>query len=165
MKIIHDFIQFSPDIEYEDLERFMENKFNITSPWSGFKASYKANQVKYAPLLKRFLQSIYTIDDIDIKVLHYNKKNKIGKDIKAMMTHQDVFCAYENLISLGQIQDAVILYTIYSLSINPYSIFLLTFEGIKDNLLIEYWNHKSGQMDTLNVSKELLNDLNYYKKY
>ena len=52
------------------------------------------------------------------------------------MTHQDAFCAYENLISLGQIQDAVILYTIYSLSINPYSIFLLTFEGIKDNLLI-----------------------------
>ena len=59
----------------------------------------------------------------------------------------------------------MILHTIYSLSINPYSIFLLTFEGIKDNLLIEYWNHKSGQMETLNVSKELLNDLNYYKIY
>ena len=100
LKIIRDFIQFSPDIEYEDLERFMENKFNITSPGSDFKAPYKANQAKYALLLKRFLQSIYTIDDIDIKVLHYSKKNKIGKDIKAKMTHQDVFCAYENLISL-----------------------------------------------------------------
>ena len=81
------------------------------------------------------------------------------------MTHQGVFCTYKNLISLRQLQDAVILHTIYSFSINPYSIFLLTFEGIKDNLLIENWNHKSGQTETVNVSKELLNDLNYNKIY
>ena len=77
LKIIHDFIQFSPDIEYGDLKRFMENKFNITSPGSDLKAPYEANQAKYALLLKRLLRSIYNIDDIETKVLHNSKKNKI----------------------------------------------------------------------------------------
>ena len=82
LKIIHDFILFSTDNEYEDLVQFMENKFNIISLRSDFKAPYEANQAKYALLFKKFLKSIKTIDDINIKVLHYNKIIKLVKILK-----------------------------------------------------------------------------------
>ena len=55
-KIILDHILFSSYIEYEDLERFMDNKLNFTPSAYNFKASNEGNQVKYAlTLLKEFI--------------------------------------------------------------------------------------------------------------
>ena len=53
----------------------------------------------------------------------------------------------------------------YVFYLNYNSIYLLTFEGVKDNSLIKYWNHKSGKIKTIKISKEQLNNLNYYKIY
>ena len=77
--MIYDFIVFSPDIDPENWENFMEHKFKITPLNSQFKTPYKGTQAKYAITLKRFLKIIYTIDDIDVKVSHYRMKIKMGK--------------------------------------------------------------------------------------
>ena len=165
LKMIYDFIIFSPDIDSEDLENFMEHKFKITPLNSQFKTPYKGTQAKYAIILKRSLKRIYTIDDIDVKVSHYRKKIKNGKEMYHKVTHQDVFKAYEELSSLKQYQDAVILHAMYALSLNPYSIYLLTYEGIKEGQIIEYWDHKSSKTMTIDITYELLNDLNFYSIY
>ena len=81
LKMIYDFIIFSLDIDQEDLEIFMEHKFKITPLNSQFKTPYKGTKAKYAITLKRFLKSIYTIDDIDVKASHYRKKKKWERNV------------------------------------------------------------------------------------
>ena len=53
----------------------------------------------------------------------------------------------------------------YSLGIDPYTIYLLTYEGIQSDVRIEYWDSKSSSMKSEILAKILLNDINFYKTY
>ena len=85
--------------------------------------------------------------------------------IPQKMTHKDVFRAYEELIFIGQFQDAVIIHAIYSLAIDPYTINLITYEGISTEKFIQYWDYKSSWVRTRYINQELINDIVYFKNY
>ena len=91
--------------------------------------------------------------------------SSIKADAPPKITHAQVWDAYQSLVDCRQIQDAVILHTMYSLAVDPYTIYLLTYEGIKENDIIEYWDHKSSCFQTETVTKILLNDINYFKNF
>ena len=164
-KIIRDFIDYSPDLNPEDLEDFMEFKFKVSKTNVEFKTPYSGTQNKYASTIKRFLESVFTIDPIKVKMKHYKLKNKHQKDRPPIISHKDVLRAYEELSLLFQFQDAVIIHTMYALALDPYTICLLTFEGIINHNVIQYWDHKTSKLKSKSISIELLNDLNYFKSY
>ena len=63
-KIIKDFMNYSPDLNAEDLESFMDFKFQVSNKNSEFKQSYFGTQTKYASTIKRFLETVFTIEPI-----------------------------------------------------------------------------------------------------
>ena len=164
-RIIKDFIAYSPEINPEDLEPFMTFKFKLSNQNSEFKIPFSKTEGKYASAIKRFLESIYIIDPLGIKIEYYKRRSKTERNKPPIMTHQDVYNAYKELIDLKQYQDALILNLIYSLSIDPYVIYMLTYEGISDNREITYWDYKKTSFVTKELHKELLNDINYFKIY
>ena len=79
-EIIKDFIKFSPKINPEDLEPFMVFKFKLSDKNSKFKIPFSKTEGKYASAIKRFLESIYTIDSLGIKIDYYKRRNKIERN-------------------------------------------------------------------------------------
>ena len=142
LKIIKDFIEHSPDLNPEDLESFMEHKFKISDQENEYKAPYSKNQAKYAQTIKRFLENVYSIGKINVDIAHYKKKTKQEKDQYPIITHNDVQKAYYELINNSLIQNAIILQTIYTLAIDPYTLCLLTYEGLQEEGYIKYYDHK-----------------------
>ena len=165
LKIINNFIEYSPDLNPEELESFMEHKFKISNKEYGFKAPYSQNQAKYAITIKRFLQSVYSIGKIDVDIKHYTKKTKLEKDQIPIIKHEDILNAYKELSDNGLIQDAMILLTIYTLAIDPYTVWLLTYEGLQDEGYIKYWDHKTRELKSQQISKEFANNFIYFKAY
>ena len=53
----------------------------------------------------------------------------------------------------------------YTYSIDPYVIYMLTFEGICDDNSIKFWDYKSSSYITKPLNNELLVDLYYFKNY
>ena len=79
------------------------------------------------------------------------------------MDHEDVMKAYEELSLLSQYEDAGIIHAMYRLSLDPYALYLFTFEGIICNNVIEYWNHKTESLKCKVICKDLMNDFKYLK--
>ena len=165
LKIINNFIEYSPDLNPEELESFMEHKFKISNKEYDFKSPYSKNQAKYALTIKRFLQSVYSISRIDIDIKHYQKRTKLEKELIHTINHQDTLRAYQELSDNGLIKDAMILLTIYTLSIDPYTIWLLTYEGLQNEGYITYWDHKTRELKSQQISKEFVNNFIYFKTY
>ena len=69
------------------------------------------------------------------------------------------------LIDLKRIEDAMILKTIYSLSMNPASLVLLTYESISFKGVLKYWDDKSMSFEEFQLSKEMIQDFKYFKNY
>ena len=65
----------------------------------------------------------------------------------------------------GQYQDALILHLMYSLSLDPYHIYSLTFDGIINMNQIQYWDYKSSAKKTCFLYYELWSDINTIKQY
>ena len=65
----------------------------------------------------------------------------------------------------GQYQDALILHLIYYLSLDPYHIYSLTFDGIINMNQIQYWDYKSSTKKTCFLYYELWSDINTIKQY
>ena len=65
----------------------------------------------------------------------------------------------------GQYQDALILHLMYSLSLDPYHIYSLTFDGIINMNQIQYWDYKSSTKKTCFLYYELWSDINTIKRY
>ena len=76
-----------------------------------------------------------------------------------------MFNAFRELISLKQYQDTLALNLMYSLAIDPYALYMLTYEGILDNKEIGYWDYKQMSFISKELHKELINDINYFKVY
>ena len=70
-----------------------------------------------------------------------------------------------DLACKGQYQDALIINLIYSLSLDPYHIYSLTYDGIIDKNQIQYWDYKSSLMKTCYLYYELWSDINLIKGY
>ena len=70
-----------------------------------------------------------------------------------------------DLACKGQYQDALIIHLIYSLSLDPYHIYLLTYDCIIDKNQIQYWDYKSSSMKTCYLYYELWSDINLIKGY
>ena len=162
-KIIKDFMEYSLDLNLEDLEHFMEFKIKISDKNGEFKHPYYGTQAKYASTIKRFLQTVFTTDPIKVKIKHYKLKRNNTAKILAKMDHKDVIKAYEELSKLGQYEDAVIIHTMYILALDPYALYMLTYEGIINDKVWEYWDHKTGNFKCKVITKELINDFRYLK--
>ena len=65
----------------------------------------------------------------------------------------------------GQYQDALILHLMYSLSLDPYHIYSLTFDGIININQIQCWYYKSSTKKTGFLYYELWSDINTIKRY
>ena len=89
-KIIKDFIKFSPKINPEDLEPFIVFKFKLSGKNSNFKIPFSKTEGKYASEIKIFLESIYTIDQLGIKIDYYKRRSKTERNKSPVMTHQNV---------------------------------------------------------------------------
>ena len=76
----------------------MEFKFKISEPNSEFKYPYSGAKIKYANILKRFLQSVYTIDPFKLKFNNYIQLKQAQNDTLSKITHKDVFKVYQDLI-------------------------------------------------------------------
>ena len=79
IKAIWDFMKFSPNLEPEDFEPFINSRFNLANQSSEFKTPYSGTPAKYAITIKRFLSSIYTVDDLTLYINHYKKKSPFKK--------------------------------------------------------------------------------------
>ena len=75
-RVIDKFIEFSPELNPEDLELFMEHTFKITNENSDFKLPYSGSQIKYANTIKRFLQNIYSLNSMKLNLKYYERKRK-----------------------------------------------------------------------------------------
>ena len=69
------------------------------------------------------------------------------------------------LIDLKRIEDAMILKTIHSLSMNPTSLVLLTYESISFKGVLKYWDDKSMSFEEFQLSKEMIQDFKYFKYF
>ena len=65
----------------------------------------------------------------------------------------------------GQYQDALIIHLICFLSLDPYHIYSLTYDGIIDKNQIQNWDYKSSSMKTCYFYYELWSDINLIKGY
>ena len=65
-----------------------------------------------------------------------------------------------DLACKGQYQDALIIHLIYFLSLDPYHIYSLAYDGIIDKNQIQYWDYKSSSMKTCYLYYELWSDIN-----
>ena len=70
-----------------------------------------------------------------------------------------------DLACKGQYQDALTIDLIYSLSLDPFHIYSLTYDGIIDKNQIKYWDYKSSSMITCYLFYELWSDINLIKDY
>ena len=165
IKIIKDFIQFSPEINPEDLEPFIAFKIKIQNQNSEFKYPYSKTQGKYASVIKRFLENIYTIDPLGIKIEYYKRRSKTERNKPPKLSNSDLFRAYEELVKNVQFQDALILNIMYSLAIDPYILYMLTYEGINSDGEISYWDYKQKAFVTKKLHNELKSDINFFKAY
>ena len=115
-------------------------------------------------VLKDFYR-IYSLDSMKLNLKYYDIKRKNMEGIPQKMTHKDVFRAYEELIFIGVFQDAIIIHAIYSLAIDPYTINLITNEGISTEKFIQYWDYKSSWVRARFINQGLINDIVYFKNY
>ena len=53
----------------------------------------------------------------------------------------------------------------YFLEIDPYALYMLTYEGILDNIEITNLDFKQMPFVSKELHKELINDINYFKVY
>ena len=165
IKIIKDYIKFSPDINPEDLEPFMIHKFKNLNHNSEFKHPYSKTEGKYASSIKRFLENIYTIDPLGIKISYYKRRSKTERNKPPKMASSDLYRAYNELMTNFQFQDALILNLMYSLAIDPYVLYTLTYEGINNDGEIKYWDYKQKTFVCKQLHKELRNDIVYFRLY
>ena len=75
-RVIDKFIEFSTELNPENLELFMELTFKITNENSDFKLPYSGSQIKYANTIKRFLQNIYSLNSMKLNLKYYERKRK-----------------------------------------------------------------------------------------
>ena len=80
-------MEYSPDLNPEDLENFMEFKFKISYKNWKFKLPYYGTQAKNASTIKRFLQIVFTTEPIKVKIKHYKlKRNNTAEILKNWIT-------------------------------------------------------------------------------
>ena len=108
-------------------------KFKLSDKNSEFKISFSKTEGKYAYAIKKFLESICTIDSLGIKIDYYKRRSKTERNKPSVMTHQDVYNAFRELISLRQYRDGLALNLMHSLAIDPYALYMLAYKGILNN--------------------------------
>ena len=130
-------MEYSPDLNPEDLKHFKKFKFkNSDRNWE-FKHPYYGTQAKYASTIKRFLQIVFTTDPIKVKIKHYKLKRNNTAEILTKMDYKDVIKAYGELSKLGQYEDAVIIPAMHILTLDLYALYMLTYEGIINDKVLE----------------------------
>ena len=73
--------------------------------------------------------------------------------------------AYVELMNLSNVEDAIIIHLMYSLSINPSTISLLNFESIDDKKNLTYFDEKLLSYIIIEPKYHLYGDLLYFKKF
>ena len=139
----------------------MIHKFKNLNHNSEFKHPYSKTEGKYASAIKRFLENIYTIDPLGIKISYYKRRSKTERNKPPKMTSSDLYRAYNELMTNFQFQDALIINLMYSLAIDPYVLYTLTYEGINNDGEIKYWDYKQKTFVCKQLHKELRNDIQY----
>ena len=64
---------------------------------------------------------------------------------------------------LEQCRDAVVLSFVYAYAIDPYVVYALSCEGIFEEGLLKFWDHKSITIQTKTIRIDLINDLDFFK--
>ena len=158
-QIIADFVKFSPESKIEDYIDYLKFKSGFPEDEDPTRFYIKGTMIKYANLLRRYLHTLHHIEVPEVRIEYFKKpKNKPIKD-NLSLSKAKIFDNYQLLSSNGKIEDAVLLYTIFALGVKPYQLYLFTFESIKEDKTIEYWDHKTRQMITLKLPNNLYGDI------
>ena len=82
-----------------------------------------------------------------------------------IIIHQGILKAYFELYDIFLIKDAMILHTIYTFAINPYTVCLFTWEGLQDEGYIKYWDDKAKEFRSQYITKQFASIFIYFKTY
>ena len=165
-QIISDFVQFSPESKIEDYFDYLKFKSGASSSISIDDFVVTGTLIKYANIVKRYLISIHHKNVPNLKFEYFKSPKKRNINQTPKITRLKLLDYYYRiLISHRKIEDAVMLHAIYSLGLEPYQLYLLCFEALKEDKTIEMWDHKIRQYLTLKLTDDLYNELLFLRTY
>ena len=164
-RIIHEFIEFSPQCKIQDYLEYLKFKTGYTGEESLDGFIVKESFIKHANIIRRFLSYLHHKEVPKVKIEYYKTPKRVDVNFYPKNTKEDIFKYYHTLLGNKKIEDAVLLHTMFSLCLDPYTLSLLTFESIQSNQTIVYWNYKTRSEVQLKLPADLYSELLYLKTW
>ena len=128
------------------------------------------NNLKWTPLnyyncIYAFLKHVYSSEYSHLYPNFHSKYTKKKKQTDIIPSLLEVTNAYVELMNITKYEDVVIIHLMYSLWINPETMFLLTFESIDEEGNIEYFDTQVDKQLTIKLYENLHRDIMFLKEY
>ena len=159
------FLCFSPNCRLEDFENYLKFKSCVSKVDHNEELKIKGNLIKHYTIVKKYLEFVHNQEIASHKVEHYKKPEDVEVYPYPLLTKEEVFWNYQQLIKHNKYEDAVLLHLMFTLGLTPYTISLLTFESLTDHKTVKYFDHKARAVTEINLTNVLQNELNYLKIY
>ena len=154
--ILESFKEFSPNLDPKDVLLYLKKKFCMNSVNTKSKTYSLSTFLKYKHLLHQFMLFNYHLplnyyDKLNqIKINSYSSKEKVSK------IEVDTIAAYNQLLSLEQYDDALLLQLLYSLSLHPNNLCMLKFDDVDKDGFIHYIDFKTGKDSKILLDDDLI---------
>ena len=131
-QIWEDFLIFSQSIDPNAVSKYIRWKFQLSPNLNDKEITLEGTALKYESILSQFLNHIGVKQHKNFKHMHYLKYIQTLPQLVFKADIKTIRDSYMDLACKGQYQDALIIHLIYSLSLDPYHIYSLTYDGIID---------------------------------
>ena len=157
------FITFEPTLNPERLQEFVESRFWSMTKEKGAYIRETDKTKRCIQLIMIFLQILYKGD-----IKNYNLKDfKLNYDkfdtSNLPLTPELLFVAYDTLIQNKMYKDAILLHSLYSLSITVKTLCNIKYNNVSQSKTIEFYDFTINATREVYLCDELFNELMYLK--
>ena len=131
-QIWEDFLIFSQSIDPNAVSKYIRWKFQLSTNLNDKEITLEGTALKYESILSQFLNHIGIKQHKNFNISIIQSIFKLYLQLIFKVDIKSIRDSYIDFACNGQYQDALIIYLIYSLSLDPYHIYSLTYDGIID---------------------------------
>ena len=111
--------------------------------------------------MKRFLEKIHNQKVYKVKMEYYKIPDQANVYPYPKTLREEIYRYYQVLIDNKNTEDAVLLHAMYELGLEPYNLCYFTFDALKDNRTIWYYDHKIRGEWELKLTESLYSEFIY----